>query len=197
MTDENPITDEPIEPINEDEDVLDDTDIVIDDTTAQVIETPVYEFTITGKTHPDYQCCASIIEWIKSNLESLTDDYNKSLFSKVNYGYNENTVKSFGKKPVADVYINNLNYDSDFDNNYPNTVNSIIIAYLKGNMNVAYLKACELTDFLVQQFEENEEFRELDNLVRYTSVENVRLEIIPNGKSYGVLCGFELLHKLY
>ena len=179
------------------EEVMDDTDIIIDNTTERIIETPVYEFTITGKTHPDYQCCASIIEWIKSNLEGLTDDYGKTLFGKVNYGYNSETIKGFGKKPVADVYINNLNYTSDFDNNYPNTVNSIIIAYLKGNMNYTYVKACELTDYLIQQFEENNAFRELDGTVKYTSVENVRLEIIPFGKTYGVLCAFELQHKLY
>ena len=186
----NEITEEPVDP-------LDDTDVVIDTETAQVIETPVYEFTITGKTHPDYTCCADIIEWIKSNLESLTDDYNKALFSKVNYGYNEETIKGFGRKPVADVYIDTLGYQSDFDSNKPETVNSFIICYLKGNMNNTYVKACELTDYLIQQFEENNDFRELDSIVRNTSVENVQLQIIPTGKSYGVLCAFELQHKLY
>ena len=187
MTDENPTN----------TNVMDDTDIIIEDTTTQVIETPVYEFTITRKKHPDYQCTVAIIEWIKSNLESLTDDNNHTLFSKVNYGYNTETIKGFGKKPVADVYINNIEYESDFDNNYPNNVNSFIIAYLKGNMNNAYTKACELTDYLIQQFEENNNFRELTNIVRYTSVENVRIELIPSSKTYGVLCAFELKHKLY
>ena len=64
-------------------------------------------------------------------------------------------------------------------------------------MNNAYLKACELTDYLVQEFEENNNFRELTDIVRYTSVENVELQIIPAGKSYGVVCAFELQHKLY
>ena len=156
-----------------------------------------YEFTIKGKTSPDYQCCTSIIEWIKTNLETLTDDYNKPLFSKVNYGYNNDTIKGFGNKPVADVYIDTLNYNSDFDDNKPDTVNSFIIIYLKGNMNNAYLKACELTDHLIQQFEENNDFRELPDIVRYTSVENIELQIIPGSKSYGVLSAFELQHKLY
>lgn len=156
-----------------------------------------YEFTISGKTSPDYQCCTSIISWIKSNLEALTDDNNHTLFSKVNYGYNTETIKGFGKKPVADVYVDTINYDSDFDDNYPDTVNSFIICYLKGNMNNAYMKMCELTDYLIQQFEENEEFRELDSIVRYTRVANVELQIIPGNKSYGVLCAFELEHKLY
>ena len=191
------MTDEEID-LQGEEELMDDTDIVLtDDETVATIETPIYEFTISGQTHPDYQCCASIIEWIKSNLESMTDDYTHPLFGKVNYGYNENTLKGFGKKPVADVYIDNLEYTSDFDNNKPNTVNSFIICYLKGNMNNAYLKACELTDYLIQQFEENTSFRELTDIVRYTRVANVRLQIIPNGKTYGVLCAFELEHELY
>ena len=156
-----------------------------------------YEFTISGKTSPDYQCCTSIISWIKSNLEALTDDNNHTLFSKVNYGYNTETIKGFGKKPVADVYVDTLNYTSDFDNNKPDNVNSVIICYLKGNANNAYLKMCELTDFLIQQFEENEDFRELQSIVRYTYVRNVRIQVNPNSKVYGVLCAFELEHKLY
>ena len=173
------------------------TEINIDNTPYETVETPVYEFILKDKTSPDYRCTTAIIEWIKTNLESLTDDYNKPVFSKVNYGYNEDTIKSFGKKPVADVYINNLDYESDFENNYPQTVNSIIIVYLKGNMNTTYSKACELTDYLIQEFEENEDFRRLTDIVRYTSVEDVRLEIVPGSKTYGVLCAFELQHKLY
>ena len=56
---------------------------------------------------------------------------------------------------------------------------------------------CELTDFLIQQFEENEDFRELQSIVRYTYVRNVRIQVNPNSKVYGVLCAFELEHKLY
>ena len=196
MTEEE-IIDHAEETLEEPEDVLDDTDIVIDTETVQVVETPVYEFTVTGQTHPDYQCCSAIVQWIQTNLEGLTDDYNKALFSKVNLGYNSDTIKGFGKKPVADVYIDTLSYGSDFDNNKPDTVHSFIICYLKGNMNNAYLKACELTDYLIQQFEENTSFRELTDIVRYTRVANVRLQIIPNGKTYGVLCAFELEHELY
>ena len=176
---------------------MDDTDVVIDTETAQVIETPIYEFTITGQTHPDYQCTKSIIEWIKQNLEELVDDYNDPIFSKVNYGYNNDTIKGFGKKPVCDIYIDHLEYSTDFDDNKPETVTSFIICYLKGNMNNAYLKTCELTDFLIQQFEENTLFRELSDIVRDTSVANVELQIVPGTKTYGVLCAFELEHKLY
>ena len=185
------------EELQEEEELMDDTDVVIDTETAQVIETPVYEFTVTGQTHPDYQCCTAIVQWIQTNLESLQDDYTHPLFSKVNLGYNQDTIKGFGKKPVADVYIDNLDYGSDFDNNKPDKVHSFIICYLKGNMNDAYLKACELTDFLIQQFEESESFRELTDIVRYTRVANVELQIIPQSKTYGILCAFELEHELY
>lgn len=176
---------------------MDDTEIFIDNTLDEVIETPVYTLTLKSKTHPDYRCTTQIIEWIQTNLTSLTDDQNNTIFSKVNYGYNSETLKGFGRKPVADVYIDHLSYTTDFDDNRPDTVTSFIICYLKGNMNNAYVKACELTDFLIQEFEEETSFRELDNVVKGTSVNDVRLEIIPSGKVYGVLCAFELEHKLY
>jgi hypothetical protein len=70
-------------------------------------------------------------------------------------------------------------------------------------MNNTYLKACELTDYLVQEFNDNEEFRRLTltdngivNIVRDTFIRDARLQIIPSGKSYGVLCAFELEHEL-
>lgn len=197
MDEDFSMTEEEIEEIEEDINPMDDTEIIIEDTLIQTVQTPIYEFQLRDKTHPDYTCCVSIIEWIKSNLEELTDTHNDQVFSKVNYGYNQDTLKGFGKKPVCDVYIDHMEYSSDFDNNKPNTVHSFIICYLKGNMNNSYLKACELTDFLIQQFEENEDFRELDNIVRGTSVSNVELEIIPSGKTYGVLSAFELEHELY
>ena len=156
-----------------------------------------YEFKLADKTSPDYKCCVPIIQWIKSNLEELTDIDDKTVFGKVNYGYNSETLKGFGKKPVADVYIDNLDYTTDFTDNKPEHVNSFIICSLKGNMNTTYLKACELTDFLIQEFEESESFRELTGIVKNTSVSDVRIEIIPMGKVYGVLCAFELQHELY
>ena len=168
-----------------------------------------YCFDLEAETHPDYRITRHIMEWLKQNMEDLTDSNNHRVFSKVNYGYNENTLKGFGKKPVCDVYINNLQYDTDFDSNRPNNVNSFIICYLKGNMNNAYLKACELTDYLLQGFELNTDWRELtitstvDNetnynrIVRDTFIRNVELQIIPGSKTYGVLCAFELEHELY
>ena len=164
----------------------------------QEVETDIcYTFTLSERTLPDYKCSKQIIEWIKGNLEALTDDKNNLIFSKVNYGYNEDTIKGFGKKPVCDVYINNINYTSDLNRNVPDTVTTFIICYLKGNMNNTYVKACELTDFLIQEFEETPSFRELSNIVRDTFVSNVELQIVPTSKTYGVLCAFELEHKLY
>ena len=156
-----------------------------------------YTFNVTESTSPDYRCSKSVINWIKSNLEGLTDDKGNTIFSKVNYGYNEDTLKGFGKKPVADVYINNIEYSSTLYDNTPRKVHSIIICYLKGKMNNTYEKACELTDFLIQEFEETNSFRELATIVRNTDVSNVEIQVIPNGKTYGVICAFELEHELY
>jgi predicted RNase H-related nuclease YkuK (DUF458 family) len=174
------------------------------------VETDVtYEFTITDKTLPSYKFTQAIAEWLKNNMVNLSDDHNNKIFSKVNYGYNEETLKGFGKKPVCDVYVNNIGYDSDVYSNTPKTVTSFIICYLKGNMNNAYSKACELTDYIVQEFNENDDFRELvlretveevtttTGIVRNTFIRDVRLKVIPAGKSYGVLCAFELEHQLY
>ena len=163
-----------------------------------------YEFQLEPITHDNYKCAKSIIEWLKANMESIKDSNNKTLFSKVNYGYNEDTIKGFGKKPVCDVYINTMSYDSDLSSNTPGSVTSFIICYLKGNMNNAYLKATELCDYLVQEFNDNEEFRRLQlldgdsvlNIVRDTFIRDVEFQIIPSGKSYGVICAFELEHEL-
>ena len=167
-----------------------------------------YEFALTPITNDNYKVNKHIAEWLHTNMENITDANKNKLFSKVNYGYNEDTIKGFGKKPVCDVYINNLQYDSDLTHNIPDKVTSFIICYLKGNMNNAYLKACELTDYLVQEFNDNESFRRLTltstvnnetvirNIVSDTFIRDVQLQIIPSGKTYGVLCAFELEHTL-
>ena len=164
-----------------------------------------YTFNLEEVTSSDYKVSKHIVEWLKGNMENIEDKDGHKLFSKVNYGYNENTIKGFGKKPVCDVYINNITYGSDFAHNVPTTVNSFIICYLKGNMNNAYLKACELTDYLIQEFNDNEDFRGLSltidenvlNIVRDTFIRNVELQVIPGAKTYGVLSAFELEHELY
>ena len=163
-----------------------------------------YEFDLEPETITDYQCSKHIVEWLKENMESIKDSRGHKLFSKVNYGYNQDTIKGFGKKPVCDVYINNISYNSDLTHNIPDNVTSFIICYLKGNMNNAYLKACELTDYLIQEFNVNPVFRELSitddgetlNIVRDTFIRDIELQIVPSSKSYGVICAFELEHEL-
>ena len=164
-----------------------------------------YEFELEQLTNIDYKCSKHIVEWLKQNMESITDSRGSKLFSKVNYGYNQETIKGFGKKPVCDVYINKLGYESDIHVNIPGNVTSFIICYVKGNMNNAYLKACELTDYLIQEFNDNPDFRKLSlypneeevlNIVRDTFIRDVEIQIVPSGKTYGVLCAFELEHEL-
>ena len=156
-----------------------------------------YTFNVSEVTAPDYKSAQSIISWLKGNMESLTDDNQEAIFGRVNYGYNNETLKGFGKRPVCDVYIDHYNYDSDLQLNTPSSVTSMIISYLKGNMNTSYVKACELADYLIQEFNETTSYRELDGVVRDTYIRNVQLEIIPSQKSYGVLVAFELEHQLY
>lgn len=164
-----------------------------------------YEFDLDPITTVDYRISKKILEWLKENMESITDSNDNKLFSKVNYGYNQDTIKGFGKKPVCDVYINTISYDSDLHQNIPSSVTSFIICYLKGNMNNAYLKSTEVTDYLIQEFNDNPIFRELQlqendetiNIVRDTFIRNVELQNVPSGKTYGVICAFELEHELY
>lgn len=174
-----------------------ETDIVIEDETVEVTETPVYTFTITEKLQPDYSMCHQLIEWIQTNLEGLLDDYNHKIFSKVNYGFNENTLKSFGNRPVCDVYVDNVDYEGDFDSHIPIKVHSIVLFYLKGANNQNYLKACQLHDLLMQEFLTNTEFKHLDDVVKDTYIMNseIRIENIRGG--YGVMGIFELTHDLY
>lgn len=163
-----------------------------------------YCFDLEDLTHNDYKVSKKIVEWLQNNLATLTDSNEQVIFSKVNYGYNENTIKGFGKKPVCDVYLTNATYDSDFQHNKPTSINSVIICYLKGNMNNTYLKACELFDYLLQEFEENDTWRQLTEtidtvpymIVKDTFVRRSELRLIPGQKTYGVLCAFELEHQL-
>ena len=65
-----------------------------------------YEFNLTPETSIDYQCSKHIVEWLQSNMSNITDSNNKKLFSKVNYGYNQDTLKGFGKKLAnATVFV--------------------------------------------------------------------------------------------
>lgn len=156
-----------------------------------------YTFNITERTIPDYKISTAISEWLVSNLEGLVDDDNHVIFSKVNTGFNENSLKTFGVKPTCDVYINSVEYDTDFDYSAPTAVNTIILFYMKGANNNAYMQCCALHDYIMQEFLENESYRRLDGVVRDTYITNSELMTQPINKKWGVMGAFELSHKLY
>ena len=156
----------------------------------------IYEFTVTERTQPDYRMCASISQWIHDNLEALTDDDDNVLFNKINYGYNEETLKGFGKKPVADVYIDSVEYGDDLTYTQPESVNSIVIVHVKGVSDKAYLKACELHDYIMQEFITNTNWREHSNIVRDTKITDSQLMNHPRN-GWAVMVAFELRHDLY
>ena len=156
-----------------------------------------YTFHVTERTSDTTGVTTQILEWLHDNLEDLRDDLNKQIFGKVNYGFNDANIKTFGRKPVCDVYLNKVEYDGDFEDHIPIKVNTFLIFYLKGANNHTYLKACELHDYLVSVLSNTESFKRLDNVVRDTYITNteVRNQKIRGG--YGVLGAFELTHTLY
>lgn len=156
-----------------------------------------YTFELSEITNQDYRMAYSISEWLKRNLESIKDSKDNILFGKVNTGFNEDTLKGFGKKPVCDVYVGNVEYNNDFENSIPESVHSIIIFYLKGANNNAYMKCNELHDFLIQEFITNESFRYLDSIVKDTRIINSELMNQPLNKKWGVMGALELSHILY
>jgi hypothetical protein len=156
-----------------------------------------YTFKVTERTSDITGVTTQILEWLHDNLEDLRDDLNKQIFGKVNYGFNDDNIKTFGRKPVCDVYLNKVEYDGNFEDHIPIKVNTFLIFYLKGANNHTYLKACELHDYLVSVLSNTESFKRLDNVVRDTYITNteVRNQKIRGG--YGVLGAFELTHTLY
>lgn len=156
-----------------------------------------YTFQVTEQTSDITGVTTQVLEWLHDNLEDLRDDLNKQIFGKVNYGFNDENIKTFGRKPVCDVYLNKVEYDGDFEDHMPIKVDTILIFYLKGANNHTYLKACELHDYLVSVLSNTESFKRLDNIVRDTYITNteVRNQKIRGG--YGVLGAFELTHTLY
>ena len=156
-----------------------------------------YTFCITKQVEPEYGVSTNILEWLKGNMEGMLDDLDHPIFGKVNTGFNDNILKTFGKRPVCDVYINKVEYSTDFDRTIPIRVHSIVLFYLKGANNHTYLKGCELHDLVMQQFITDPSFKWLDNVVRNTRVINseIRNQTIRGG--YGVMGAFELTHDLY
>ena len=156
-----------------------------------------YRFKVTDITIPRYTITQQILEWIKNNLEQLKDSQDQTIFGKVNYGYNENTLKTFGSKPVADIYINSVGYSENFDYHNPKELHSILIVYLKGVNNHSYFKACELHDYIMQEFIESDDFTYLEGIVRNSYITNSEVMNNPGNKKWGVMCACEITHLLY
>lgn len=156
----------------------------------------VYEFEIDEKVIPDYRITNSVLNWLKNNMDGLVDNNNKKIFHKVNIGYNERSLKGFGNKPVCDVYLDNIEYRTDFDLNVPASLNTVIIITLKGNANNTYGKALDLTDYVIQEFVENTAWKELDNLVKETTITDTQIQINPDSKVWSTMIVFQLNHIL-
>ena len=156
----------------------------------------VYTFTIAERTKPEYSMSSQISNWLKTNLETLKDDTNHTIFGKVNLGFSDESLRTFGKKPVCDVYIDNIVYDTDFDNQSPVTVNTMVLFYFKGANTPVYGKACELHDLLMQEFLTNTDWQR-SSIVRETRIINSEIRIQPLNKKWGVIGAFQLSHELY
>ena len=141
--------------------------------TVNVDPNAEYLFTITEETsNPDYRMARSVSEWIHDNLEALTDDNDVPIFNKISYGYDEQKLKTFGKKPT-------------------------VIFYMKGANDVAYLKTTELHDLLMQMFLTDEDWKRLNGVVRNTVITNSQLMSQPGNKKWGCMGVFQLTHYLY
>ena len=155
-----------------------------------------YELTLREKVTPDYRMSSTISNWLKTNLESLTDDDDNPVFSKVNMGFNEDNLKSFSSKPVCDIHIDSVEYGTTFDDDMPDKVNSILIFYFKGTNNKSYEKACKIHDYIMQEFLTNPEFKMLDDFVRDTQITESRVTRQNINKKLGVMGAFALTHIL-
>lgn len=156
-----------------------------------------YDIHLKDKTLSDYMMTQQISEWLHDNLESLIDDNENKVFNKINYGFNEDNLRNFGNKPTCDVYSNNVEYDTIMNENKPTKVHTIIIFYFKGANNKAYLKLCELHDYIMQEFANNEDFQVLPGVVRDTYIDNSKLMTRSIRKQWGVMGAFELTHILF
>ena len=168
--------------------------------TIEIYPDASFCFKMTDKIKPDFKLTKAISQWLVDNLSELKDDDNKIIFNKVSTGFNENKLKTFNGRPTCDVYINNLNYDTDFDYPQPVSVDSIVLFYFKGANNVAYMNACELHDYLMQEFITNDSWKRLlvdgKVVVKDTTIRNSELMMQPINKKWGCMGAFELSHKL-
>ena len=184
----------------DDETVTDEITLTQNPIPEDIVEVDLderYTFTVTERTIQDYTMSTSISTWLKTNLEALTDDNDNVILGKVNNGFNQDSLKTFGNKPVCDVYIDKVNYEGNFDYHIPKSVDTIVLFYLKGANNHTYNKACELHDYIMQEFIENMDWRRLDNIVKDTIITNSELRVQPLNKKWGVVGAFQLTHILY
>lgn len=163
---------------------------------TEIILDEDYEFAVEERTIPDYKMTGRISQWIHQNLAELRDDDAHVIFNKVNYGYNEETLKSFGKKPVCDIYIDNIEYDSDLQISTPVKAHSIIIFHIKAGSDTSYLRACQLHDYIMQQFISNDEWKSLEDHIIDTVITNSQILNHPR-KGWAAMGVFELEHTLY
>ncbi len=156
----------------------------------------IYDFEIDDVTLPDYKITRSILEWLRENLSQLKDDNLQTIFNKVNLGYNENSLKGLGKKPVCDIYLSKIEYKDYLDYQVPDRYETVIVVSLKGNANNTYAKGLELHDYMLQEFIENRGWRELTDIVQETRILNSEVQINGGNKVWGTLLLFELEHIL-
>lgn len=154
-----------------------------------------YEVEVSGKTQPEYMISQSISAWLQGNLENLLDDDENPVFNQVNTGFNEK-LKTFGKHPVCDVYVNNTEYSTTFNVTQPERVNTYIIFYMKGATNATYMRACKVHDYIMQEFIINDDFKKLTGIVDGTQILNSGLRVEPIKKVWGVMGTFELSHSI-
>lgn len=164
-------------------------------TNLEVDET--YTYPLAESIIPDYKFTYQLTSWLKSNLESLADDDGNTIFAKVNIGFGEDNVKSFGNRATCDVHINTVEFEDDFGNSRIDIINSIIVFKIKGNQETAMIESTKILDYLIQEFITNSEFKTLTDYVQDTRLTNAGLREQPNKSNWYVLGVLELQHHLF
>lgn len=157
----------------------------------------VFSLKLTKKIIPDYKFTYELTSWLKSNLESLTDDEDNKIFAKVNIGFAEDNVKSFGNRATCDVHINTVNFEDDFESSRIDKIDSIIVFKIKGNQETAMIEATKILDYLIQEFITNDSFKTLSKYVKDTRLTNAGLREQPNKSGWYVLGVLELEHHIF
>ena len=157
----------------------------------------VFSLKLSEKCIPDYKITYALTSWLKSNLESLTDDDDNKIFAKVNIGFAEDNVKSFGNRATCDVHVNTVNFEDDFESSRIDKIDSIIVFKIKGNQEAAMIEATKILDYLIQEFITNDSFKTLSKYVKDTRLTNAGLREQPNKSGWYVLGVLELEHHIF